>query len=177
MALSDLASIGSFVSGIAVVVTLIFLLLQMRQANLNQRALMQQMRAARQIDTQLKASDPHLCEIMSRAFANDLSMNDPQVRSFLMFCLASLTNWEDSYLQHQAGTLDAASLASDVAILRLWASLPSFRAIWKMMRETYSDGYRDYVDELVRNSKAVRAPFSTEALWKDSLKKELEGAD
>jgi len=46
MSLSDLASIGSFVSGVAVVVTLALLLIQTRQANRNQKALMQQGRSA-----------------------------------------------------------------------------------------------------------------------------------
>jgi hypothetical protein len=57
MSLSDLAALGSFVSGVAVMVTLIFLLLQMRQANRNQRALMQRMRSARNIETWFKHLD------------------------------------------------------------------------------------------------------------------------
>ena len=42
MSLSDLAALGSFISGVAVVVTLVFLLVQMRQTNRNQKSLMQQ---------------------------------------------------------------------------------------------------------------------------------------
>jgi hypothetical protein len=57
MSLSDLASLGSFVSGVAVVATLVFLGLQMRQTNLNQRALMQQGRSARTADSMLRISE------------------------------------------------------------------------------------------------------------------------
>ena len=176
MSLSDLASIGSFVSGLAVVVTLIFLLLQMRQANLNERALMQQMRSARTIDTLLKCSEPLASEALSRAFANDATMNDTEVRSYMSICLASLTNWEDSFLQHRAGTLDTVSFASDVATLKVFASLPSFRALWPTMRDTFSDDYRTYVDGLLRETKPVRAPYRTAALWKENLTKELAAA-
>ena len=42
MSLSDLASIGSLVGGLAVVITLVFLSIQTRQTNKNQRSLMQQ---------------------------------------------------------------------------------------------------------------------------------------
>ena len=42
MSLSDLAAIGSFVSGIAVFFSFFFLALQLRQANRDQKALMQQ---------------------------------------------------------------------------------------------------------------------------------------
>jgi len=176
MTLADLASIGGFVSGIAVVITLIFLLLQMRQANLNQRALMQQMRSARVSDLLLKATEPHLCENMNRAFANDLSMNDEQVRSFFMFVLASLENWQDSYFQFRSGTLDAASFASDVAILRIWAPLPPFRAVWQTIRDGYGSDYRDYIDGLLREMKPIILASSNEARWRENLRKELVAA-
>jgi heme exporter protein D len=118
MTLSDLASIGSLVSGVAVVITLVFLVVQMRQANRNQRALMQQMRSARSAELQLKAAEPYVAEAMNRAFANDMTMNDTQIRSFLTICVASVTNWEDSFFQHRAGAMDAASFASDIAVSR-----------------------------------------------------------
>src|SRR5271166_5699196 len=50
MSLSDLASLGSFVSGVAVLVSLVYLARQVRQAERNQRALAQQMRATRTSD-------------------------------------------------------------------------------------------------------------------------------
>jgi PEP-CTERM motif len=46
MTLSDLAALGSFISSVAVLVSLIYLALQVRQADKNQRAIVQQERAA-----------------------------------------------------------------------------------------------------------------------------------
>jgi heme exporter protein D len=71
MTLSDLASIGGFISGVAVVITLVFLLIQMRETNLNQRALMQQMRSARSIDTILRHAEPGLNETISLAMQGE----------------------------------------------------------------------------------------------------------
>src|SRR5215471_7903835 len=105
MGLPDLAAMGSFVSGVAVVITLVFLLLQFRQANLNQRALMQQMRSARGIDTLLRQTDPYISEIINGALQNDRTLNETQLRSWLELQIASLTNWEDSFLQRTYGTL------------------------------------------------------------------------
>src|SRR5579862_4809924 len=50
MTLADLASIGSLISGVAVLISLIYLALQVRQAEKNQRALMNQGTAARVSD-------------------------------------------------------------------------------------------------------------------------------
>ena len=49
MSLSDLSALGSFVSGIAVLASLIYLILQVRQAERYQKASVQQGRAARLI--------------------------------------------------------------------------------------------------------------------------------
>jgi hypothetical protein len=82
MSLSDLASIGSFVSAVAVVVTLAFLTLQMRQTNRNQRALMQQGRSARVADSVLKTAEPAMSERHTRGAAGDRSMTEAEVWSY-----------------------------------------------------------------------------------------------
>jgi hypothetical protein len=176
MSLSDLASVGSFISGAAVLVTLAFLVVQMRQANRNQRALMQQMRSARTVETQLRASEPYVAEAMNRAFANDVTMDDTQVRTFLMICTASVTNWEDSFFQHRAGAMDDASFASDVAILKVFASTPAFRAIWPAVRDWIGEDFRAYVDRMIQETALAPAPLNFGAVWRENLAKELESA-
>jgi hypothetical protein len=172
MTLSDLASLGGFVSGIAVVITLVFLLLQMRQTNLNQRALMQQMRSARSIDTILRQSDRYLCETMAFAFNNSTEMDETQTRSFVLSMTATLFNWEDSYLQLKTGTLDAASFESDENALRISVSIPAFRVAWRMNRGFYSKDFREYVDKIMRNAKVVQPP-THKSTWTAMMAEEL----
>src|SRR5215472_13261165 len=99
MSLSDLASLGSFVSGVAVLATLVLLLLQMRQSNLNQRALMQQMRSARTIETLLKQAEPDIANAGRSVFLGEGDIDPGQLRSFVMIQVAVLTNFEDTFLQ------------------------------------------------------------------------------
>ena len=174
MSLSDLASIGSFVSGIAVVVTLIFLFLQMRQANLNQRALMQQMRSARTIDTILTESGRYLCETMALAFGNS-EMDETQTLSFVQSMSATLVNWEDSFLQLKAGTLDASSFDPDDNALRRSASIPAFRVAWRMNKEFFSKGFREYVDKIMHDAKVVQPP-TYKSMWAAMMDEELASA-
>lgn len=70
MTLSDLASIGSFVSGVAVVITLVMLLLQMRQTDRNQRAAMQLGRATRGTDVLTRLIDPEVARIARKAWTS-----------------------------------------------------------------------------------------------------------
>jgi len=78
MSLSDLAAIGSFISGIAVFMSFIFLSLQLRQANRNQRSLMQQSRTGRNVEILLKIADPAVSETLAQANTNCAAMSDLQ---------------------------------------------------------------------------------------------------
>jgi hypothetical protein len=175
MSFSDLASVGSFISGITVVITLIFLLLQMRQANLNQRALMQQMRSARTIDTILRESDPYFSETLCLAYQNNPKMEEHQILSFVQAMEATLFNWEDSFLQLKGGTLDASSFESDDNALRSAASNPAFRVAWRMNNGFYSKGFREYVDRIMHETKVVRRPTYKSA-WTAMMAQELSAA-
>src|SRR5690242_20183129 len=129
MSLSDLASLGSFVSGLAVVVTLAFLLVQTRQSNRNQRALMQQGRAVSQVDLLLRNSEPQFARVNLRGRAGDLTLSDEEIQTFIYLSLANWRSFEDGFLQHRTGTLDTQSFQSDTAIIRWILAVPSQRAV------------------------------------------------
>jgi hypothetical protein len=72
MSLADLASLAS---SVAVVASLLFLGLQIRQSNRNQRSLMQQGRSARNVELLSRLSDPRVSDVISRA-ANGETLTD-----------------------------------------------------------------------------------------------------
>jgi len=149
MSLSDLAAVGSLISGIAVFLSFIFLALQLRQANRNQRSLMQQARTARNVEILLKMADPGISETLAQANTNCAAMSDPKIWSFYGFGAAVFWSYEDCFLQFQAKTLDENSWASDVATLERLVAYPPYRAVWKMARDGMGGDYRDYVDSLM----------------------------
>ena len=67
MSLSDLASIGSFVSDVAVVVSLIYLSVQVRHADRNQQAAIRQGRSTRTVDLFMLATDPSAADAIAKA--------------------------------------------------------------------------------------------------------------
>jgi hypothetical protein len=149
MSFSDLAAIGSFVSGIAVVISFIFLALQVRQTNRNQRSLMQQARSGRNVETLLKMADQPVSEVLFKAETDPGSLKGDKIWSFYGFVAAVFWSYEDSYMQFEAGTLHAGSWRSDVATIERILTFPAFRAIWRMVRDGMSGGYRDYMDALM----------------------------
>lgn len=153
MTLSNLAAIGNFVSGIAVVFSFVFLALQLRQANRNQRSLMQQGRSDRALEVFMRFADPQLTELVLRAFRADITMSDAEYFAFYSLAGAIFVNYEDSFRQFRSGTLDAESWGSDRSTLEWLLAVPAYRAAWRAVRGSIGDDYRDFVDSLLRNTK------------------------
>jgi len=153
MSLSDLAAIGSFISGLAVVFSFLFLALQMRQSNLNQRSLAQGARSARYVEVLSQMADPYLSKLMCRSATGDATLDSSEAQSVIRTVGAILMHYEDSYLQFQAGTLDLASWDSDAASLKALLQDPGVRVSWRFVRHYLGGAYRSYVDELLRHTK------------------------
>jgi hypothetical protein len=160
-----LASIGSFISGLAVVVSFVFLGLQIRQTNRNRRSLMQQGMANNNIELMLRLTDPALHESMMRGRAGDLTMEPAQVDTFVRAWIATFSLWEDVFLQHRARTIDPGSMASAAANHRVFLSYPGCRAAWKSTRGQFTGEFRDYLDGIVRDTPPVQPP-DVAARWK-----------
>ena len=175
MSLSDLAAVGSLISGIAVFLSFIFLALQLRQANRNQRSLMQQARTGRNVEILLKMADPATSETLAQASTNCAAMSDAKIWSFYGFAAAVFWSYEDCFMQFQAKTLDANSWASDVATLERLIAYPPYRAVWKMARDGMGGDYRDYVDSLLEKIPSDMSRTLTE-IFKAFMIEELETA-
>src|ERR1043165_9904566 len=154
MSLGDLATL---VSSAAVLVSLLFLGLQIRQSNRNQRSLMQQGRTTRNVDLLCRLGDPKVSEIFGRvAKAEDLSCTD----YFVLYGYMASVFWsyEDSFFQFRSGMLDATSWASDIATLKRLLSNPYYRAVWTAVRSAIGDEYRSFLDGLVVEARQKPPP-------------------
>ena len=102
MPLSDLAAIGSFVSGAAVLVSLVFLYFQLGQvrkqialAEKNQRAIMQQGRAARSAENIMGLGDSFKMGVWVKATQTQEPLSSTEAQTFLVLINAQLMNWEE----------------------------------------------------------------------------------
>jgi len=176
MSLSDLASLGSFVSGVAVLISLVFLYFQLRQVNAqvrqaerNQRALLQHGRAGRAADTNFELANR--AELLSRVALGDRAVTGDDFRRFHYVSQAIFFGFEDTYYHHCQGMLDDASFESSLASMRAWLAMPGSRAWWRTTREWREPGFRAVVDALEE-----AAPLGPRAdivvVWKEELARE-----
>ena len=157
MTLSDLASVGSFVSALAVLISLIYLALQVRQAERNQRALMQQGRADRVSGNCLKMAEPGPSHVYGKGSSGDEGLTAEQFAQFMMMCRAGFLSGEDSFLQHLSGQLGDAPYRSYVAGARSLFAQPGLRAAWRLSSQQYGNEYRKFMDGILNETRVGQA--------------------
>jgi hypothetical protein len=152
MNLTDLTSLASLVSSVAVLVSLLFIGLQIRQSNRNQRSLMQQGRSARNVELLSRLTDPRLSDVMLRV-SNGETLTDTDYFVLYGYMASVFWSYEDCFFQFHAGMLDSKSWASDVTTLRRLLGNPAYRAVWRFARGGIGDEYRSFLDRLAAEAK------------------------
>jgi hypothetical protein len=165
MDLTQLAALGSFVSGVAVVMSLAFVGLQMRQANRNQRSLMQQGRSTRHVELLLRLGDPLITNVMARLHTKGVdAISDAELQTVYFHAAATFWSYEDSFLQHRNGMLDDASWTSDVLTLKRIVATPVNSCVWRVIRDGLGRDYQAFVDDLVAQAAGADARSSAPQL-------------
>jgi hypothetical protein len=174
MSLSDLAAIGSIISGVAVVFSFVFLTLQIRQANLNQRSLMQQARSGKMMDIYMKMAEPELSAIIVRADRREADMTAEQVQSFYRIWGAWFRQYENTFQQYKAGTIEESGWQGDIASMTYLLSSPAARSAWRAERLIIgASEFRDVVDKIIQDTRVLPVPFDYAKAWRKRLSEEL----
>jgi hypothetical protein len=176
MSLSDLAALGSFVSGLAVLVSLIYLALQVRWTKRNQQIAIRHSRATRVVELHLALADIAVADAWLHGSASPQETTQTEVSQFNNLCRALFFHFEDSFYQREEGLLNDDAFETVAAGVRLSARSPGFRAAWKNARANFGGRFLDFMEAAVASS-AVEPPvdLSLEA-WKAAFASEAARA-
>jgi hypothetical protein len=159
MTLSDLASIGSLVSGLAVLVSLIYLAQQTRQNSKHTMALIQQGRALQTQNIWFQtAAEPGLSAVFERGVDADPTMDHNQYTQFYLWMGAVYFTWEDIFYQHRDGLVDDERHVGTLTQLKQNFQRPGFRAAWTMLRTNYGSDFQRFMDDLMSETKLEPGP-------------------
>jgi hypothetical protein len=166
MSLSNLASLGSLVSGFAVLISLVYLARQVGQTERNQQISIRHSRVSRIVELQLALADPAVADAWLHGSGSPQELTQTELSQFISLCRALFFHFEDSFYQRGEGLLNDEAFETVVAGVRLLARSPGWRAAWRIARPNFGGRFRDFMDRAVAAS-AVEAPvdLSLEA-WK-----------
>jgi hypothetical protein len=149
MTLSDVASIGSLISGLAVLVSLVYLSLQVRQTDRNQQATIRQGRINRAVELVTTRMVPTVAEAVSNGLDGDQNLTAQQLALFVSYADGYFLHAEDTYYQHEVGLLDEAAFATFAAYQRVAFTQCGMRVQWKRQRAYYTGAYVTFMDRLL----------------------------
>jgi hypothetical protein len=172
MSLPDAASIGPFVSAIAVLVSISYLSLQVRQAHRNQQASIRLGRSTRIVGLFMGATGPSVADALAKGIAGADDITSTQFQQFRYYCLAQISHAEDSFYQHRDHLLDDAAFETFVSALKDWSRSSGVRAVWKRVRSAYAGEFVEFMDKVYAET-PIAPSIDALAQWKADVAAEL----
>lgn len=127
MSLSDLASIASIISSVAVAASLLYLGLQAHQNAKHTRALIQAGRIDRLMNQMIGFSDADKCAAYLAGNGQESTPSAIKERQFMMQCLGQTATMLDVFTQHSDGLLSDEQFNGVCGTYRIWLREPGFR--------------------------------------------------
>jgi len=179
--LSDLASISGIVSGLAVLVSLIFLYFQLRQiseqvkqAEKNQRASLNQGFVTRTTDNLRAQMEGPGHELRQRVFSGETNFTASELWTLRIGFRLALISTQDAFLQHREGLLDAANMDYARLTLQMWLRQPVYRALWSQTAASLPLEFVGFVTGLIAQT-PLAGPDDTVARFQAELAKVRSG--
>jgi hypothetical protein len=144
---SDLASIGSFVSGLAVLVSLVYLSLQIRQNTLAHRATAyasRQQYAKEQIQMLM---DPTFASLQLRMSQGDETLSEVECYQFYLMYNLFLVGMDHLVWLHDNNILDEETYQVQVRVLTQRLAPPAGRAAWELWKPLSTPAFRKLVEQ------------------------------
>ena len=162
--LSQLADFGELIGGIAVVASLIYLGVQIRQNTKTVRASTLHQNTQLWSSLFLHMSDPALARAYGVGVTADPDVKPSQYTQFFFLCRSMFVAFENQYYQRQQGLLDAATYESyERSISTQLLAFRGFRIWWELNRAVFTPDFADHVDEMI-----ARVPEATpDSLMRD----------
>ena len=143
MTLEDIANIGELIGGVGVLVSLIYLAIQVRQNTLAQRA--ESRLAATRSWTEwyiLGAQDPEIVRIMNEGFLNPSELTSTDRARFLWIFGTIASKMEEMYSQHKVGLIDDSLWNKYRGTLAAYLENPVAKEWWDSGAAPFSDDFR-----------------------------------
>jgi len=156
MDLSNLANIGEFISGIAVIFSLIYLALQIRYNAKTVRGQTLQQNTDFWGDLFLQLAHPEFARIFGIGIQGRADISPMNYTQFVCLARSMFMGFENQYFQYQSGILDPDSYSGyEKMIAAQILAYRGFRIYWEQNRSYHSPVFIDHFDNLLARTPEV----------------------
>ena len=152
MELATLVNVASVISSLAVLISLVYLALQIRQGARNQRSMMDRGRSQQVGEWLQFIARPDTAQLIMRGHACDESLDAVERQCYLWSMYPLFLHFEDSYFQYGNGMIGDGQYTSILGHLKSQSSTPGFRALWQHIRNRFPVEFTAFVDDIMRTT-------------------------
>ena len=172
--IETLGNLGDFVGGIGVVITLVYLALQIRQNTRASRAATFLGLTNAWQDYLLASVDADLVDLRIRATADPDSLSEADYIRFFSLARVLFRRFENDFFQYRSGTFDSGgwegyrrSLTTEII------ASPTIRAFWEQQRSVFAPEFTAYVDAQLDSARQVEEDTARSLhAWKEIARRE-----
>jgi len=147
MTLDQLASIGEIVSGVAVIISLVYLAIQIRTNTEAERsATYQSIVSDFGALNNTMASTPELSHLFVEAMENYLQLTSDQKARISQLFFQCFRYFENMFYQHKKGYLDEEVWIGWKRLMLTYYSRPGFKTWWSHRREVFSEPFANFLE-------------------------------
>ncbi len=151
-----IGAIGEILGAFAVVISLVYLALQIRTQNVESRVAAMHEISAGFRDSISTFADPQMAELFTRVNCGEEPLTDAEMLQLVVGIQRIFRVWEEAYLQHLRRRLDADIWEAMIRQYSSYLAAPAFQRVWEMRRRYYNDAFRKFVDELPRTEYTLK---------------------
>lgn len=153
MTLQDLSLIAQIVGGAAVLASLIFVGIEVRQNSAITRAQVhQQLSDTFTAYLETLASHASIVATGTSSKAGLKGMTDEELLRFSFLMAGLFKIWENGFYQHKSGFLDDRAWQSNVQWMLTWYHLPGVRTWWSVRKDLFAHEFQACVEALPQPS-------------------------
>jgi len=147
MDIMELGAIGELVGGVAVIVTLIYLALQVRHnTRVAESSVHYQMLSITNDHYTLTTSNPELSDLVRRSDGEPEDLASGEWDRFVDFAYMRFAIWEAAYVNHMRGLLTEEMWKGWDGALRSTATSTGYARFWHQERHGHGPSFQRYVD-------------------------------
>lgn len=149
MALEHYANLFEIIGGVIVIVTLIFLVIQIRQNTLALRSATVLESHKTTLTVYGLLLDDSMIRVLSKGMPRPSELTPTEKAKFHAFWTATLQNYQQTYFQIRAGTYDESLYDGWWQVLRDNFLSPGFQLHWEQRKFILSQEFQDFVEREV----------------------------
>jgi hypothetical protein len=145
--LQDWGALGELVGGLAIIVSLVYVGLQVKQSTAAARVATSQSFSTQYTETMLQIADPGFRDIWWRGITGLDNLKGSETAAFMAVMGSIVRMWESFYLQKQEGTFEPRIFDSwMIQLLDLFAQ-QGVREYWAIRKHQFTSEFVEFLDE------------------------------